>query len=111
MDRTSSTPPTGLGEPCPPWCVREHEEHDHEEDRYHHGEVRIVPVIVARGATPAAASFEPVDLVVCLGRHAGEEVEWVRVEATERPEPRLVLTRESAHLLAQALLRQLEAAG
>ncbi|MCL2542283.1 MAG: hypothetical protein FWE71_07485 [Nocardioidaceae bacterium] len=106
MDGT--TRPTWLVEECPSWCVRDHRESDHPEDRYHHGEASLVPVVLARDRfVPASASLEATDLVVCRGRHVGDAVEWVVIEPAESPQPRLVLTRESAGSVARALEEQL----
>lgn len=106
--RSSSETPSWLVEPCPPWCARDHLESDHDEDRYHQSEASIVPVVAGPGdSVPITASLDDVDLVVRVGRHLSEPRAWVAIEAADRPEPRLVLTVESARSVARHLDEQL----
>ncbi|TYL55364.1 hypothetical protein FXB39_03190 [Nocardioides sp. BGMRC 2183] len=70
----------------------------------HASEATLVPVIGTRDdqalATESVASF---DLVVQLRRGVGELFDWVAVEPTESHHPRLMLSRESAAVVAAAM--------
>lgn len=100
--------PTWLVERCPPWCVRDHRESDHVEDRYHQDEPGFCAVVGGTtDAVPVTSSLRAVELVVRRGRHVGESLTWVAVEAVDRSGPRLLLTLESAHQLLGHLTRQL----
>lgn len=102
--------PTWLLGGCPPWCRRTHHEDDHPEDRYHQSEPAYVPAICGHGhSVPLTSSLEATDLLVRRGRHVDDVVEWLVIEAEMSPEPRLVLTSESARALLSALASQLEA--
>jgi hypothetical protein len=96
--------PSWQREPCPPWCIREHDEHDIPLDRYHQGEPSVLPVLISTGPEePRVATFEPVDLTLRVGRYAGEVVDWVAIEPVDLTVPRMVLAAESADRLAQRL--------
>jgi hypothetical protein len=96
--------PTWLVEPCPPWCLREHEEADHPEDREHRGAaVRVSVLASGEDTIPATASLGALDLLVQLHRRVGETLEWVSIEPAEARQPRLALSRESARFLTRAL--------
>lgn len=70
-----------------------------------------MPAIAGSGeAVPLTASLEATTLGVRMGRHVGDDVTWLVVEALEAPRPRLVLTAESAGALHRALGSQLAAA-
>lgn len=102
------TVPSWLIEHCPTWCVRDHRESDHVEDRYHQDEPAFLPVVTGTtDAVPVTSSLEAVELVVRRGRHVGDQVTWVAVEAVDHPRPRLLLTVESARTLVAHLVRQL----
>ncbi|WP_244931802.1 hypothetical protein [Nocardioides sp. W7] len=105
--RTDPTP-SWLVEPCPPWCVREHREDDHPEDRYHQSQASHLPVVAGSTDTiPMTDSLEAVDVVVRRGRHLGEVVEWLAIESDDLRSLRLLLTVESATALTSALADQL----
>lgn len=105
----SGARPSWQRAPCPGWCARTHHEDDHVEDRYHQSEPSFVPVLVATQPTvPVTESLQPVDLVVRIGQYVDELVEWVAIEPIDLPQPRMVVTLESAHTLARALAEQLE---
>lgn len=98
--------PTWLTEPCPSWCVRDHREDDHPDDRYHQSEPTIVPAIAGDGdAVPATDSLMAVDLSVRVGRHLDDELTWVAIE-TMGPGPGMMLSAESARLFLDRLERQ-----
>ncbi|WP_392390977.1 DUF6907 domain-containing protein [Nocardioides sp. LHD-245] len=99
-----SSRPTWLAEPCPPWCLREHDEDDHPDDREHRGEaVDLAVVATGEDAVPVTDALAPLELVVQLHRRVGAPVEWVSIEPAEARQPRLALTRGSARALATAL--------
>ncbi|WP_215817339.1 hypothetical protein [Pimelobacter sp. 30-1] len=103
--------PSWLEEPCPRWCTREHREEDHPDDRYHQSEAELVPAVAGSGeAVPLTATLAATTLGVRVGRHVGDDLTWLVVEALEAPRPRLVLTTESAGALHRALGAQLELA-
>jgi hypothetical protein len=96
-------------EPCPSWCTRVHDDLDHPEDRYHQSEPSYLPTISSRRPSiPITASLEAVDMLIRICRYDGDVVTWVAIEALEQPEPRLVLTLESARILGFELAEQLE---
>ncbi|MCX6401635.1 MAG: hypothetical protein NTX33_17115 [Propionibacteriales bacterium] len=105
---TGSSSPTWLDEPCPPWCVRDHEEDDHPEDRYHQSEPSLFVGVAGSGdQVPVTASLAPLTLGIRLGCHVGEARAWVVIESLETRHPRMVLTEEAAAALRQALEHQL----
>lgn len=100
--------PSWLRERCPGWCSRDHQQHDHPEDRYHQSEASVVPGVVStRPIIPVTESLEGLDLVAWMGRYVGDAVEWVVIEPIERREPRLVVTVETARALVKRLSEQL----
>ena len=106
---SSDQPMSWSRERCPAWCAREHDERDHPEDRYHQSEPTYVPVLASRApSVPATASLEALDLIVRVCRYDGDIVTWVAIEAADHPEPRLVLSLESARLLLHDLEEQLQ---
>ena len=63
-----------------------------------------MPAVAGSGeAVPLTATLEATTLGVRVGRHLGEELTWLVIEALEAPRPRLVLTVESAVALHRAL--------
>lgn len=99
--------PEWPAEPCPGWCVREHDRLDHPDDRYHQSEASLVSGEAAtRFTIPLTASLEELDLVVWVGRYAGECDDWLVIEPTEQPEPRLLITLETARGLLDQLSEQ-----
>ncbi len=99
---------TWLTAPCPIWCARAHEQADHPEDRYHRSEPSYVAALAAVERTvPVLDALTATDLLVRVGQYIDDPIAWVAIEAAEDPEPRLVLTLESARLLAWALQEQL----
>lgn len=96
--------PSWQQEPCPPWCVREHDEDDIALDRYHQGEPSVLPVLISTGPEePRSATFESVDLTIRVGRYAGDLSDWVAIEPVQLTAPRMVLAAESADRLVQRL--------
>ena len=100
--------PTWLTEACPSWCVREHREQDHPDDRYHQSETSFVPVVAAvRDTVPITASMQGIDLTVWMGRYVGESLVWVVIEPDGARTPRLILSAESASSLNSQIGAQL----
>lgn len=99
-----------LDGPCPSWCVREHAEDDHPEDRYHQSEPSILPAVAGSGDTvPVTASLRSLTLAARAGRYADDDLTWVVVESLEDQQPRMVLTADTARRLVRALRTQLAA--
>jgi len=97
--------PSWQHEPCPSWCVREHDEDDLALDRYHQGEPSTLSVTMStKPEEPREGTFTAVDLMIRVGRYAGESVDWVAIEPAM---PRMTLTAGSARRLAQRLTAQL----
>lgn len=93
---------------CPRWCVRDHRESDLADDRYHYSEATLVPaIVVIEDGVPVTKFFRGAELVVWLGRYDGDLLEWIVIEPTEGRTPSLVLTAESARLMARAVELQL----
>jgi hypothetical protein len=99
--------PTWLAETCPSWCVREHREQDHPDDRYHQSETSFVPVVAAvRDTVPIAASMRGIDLTVWMGQYVGESLVWMVIEPDGPRTPRLILSAESAMSLSSEIAIQ-----
>lgn len=122
MTTTVSPTPTWLVHPCPEWCVREHAQGDHPEDRRHQSAEEVV--VVVRGHFPGAEGTDPDAgphaqedwLVVAHGPTAGpparpavETAEWVHLGQVEVRAGALDLTRDSAERLRDALTQCLDA--
>jgi hypothetical protein len=88
--------------------VRDHRESDLADDRYHYSEATLVPaIVVIEDGVPVTKFFRGAELVVWLGRYDGDLLEWIVIEPTEGRTPSLVLTAESARLMARAVELQL----
>jgi hypothetical protein len=92
-----------MAEECPAWCVRDHTEGDHPDDRRHQGPALEVPVVIASEAVPGTTGTL-VTLVVQLDQPLGARDAWVRVEASEAAQPRLAVRASDAAELARAIL-------
>jgi hypothetical protein len=104
----SAARPTWQREPCPPWCVRDHDEDDIPLDRYHQASPSVVPVLASSDPeTMATGSLVSIDLTIRIGRHAGDVLDWIAIEPLPTTAPRLVLTAESAARLADEISDQL----
>lgn len=109
--------PSWLDRACPPWCVREHGEDDHLEDRRHQSVEESLPI--ERGDFPGPEGGDPDRaprrqeewLVVAhatTGRPAQPPVVWVHLGQEEGREVALDLTHDSARRLRDALTRCLD---
>lgn len=97
--------PTWLTEACPPWCVAEHRQHDHPDDRVHRGESTTLAGFLARGAVPTEFEEEPAHLGVQVLRPVGGATTWVEVREAEGARHRLTVTLATARDLGRLLAR------
>ena len=93
--------PSWQADGCPPWCVSEHREDDHPDDRFHDSAPALVPSVLGPDGVAA-------DLLVVTSRRCDTANDWVFVGHPERAAEGLVLSRESARRLARAILAQLD---
>ncbi|CAM3411351.1 hypothetical protein NODU109028_15730 [Nocardioides dubius] len=102
------TPPW-QDDPCPAWCVSEHDADDLPEDRFHDSSATSLPVIVrGRLGLPRTRG---VDVVLTMTREAGTREDWLHVSAPEAGLRGFTLTAESARRLGQALIEATDSAG
>lgn len=94
--------PTWLTEPCPPWCVREHREDDHPEDRKHESDATLFPAVVAT-FDPKEERSRPCEFVVTLSRRVGAAETWLFIGEAEGGEHRILTTPASAVRLLGAV--------
>lgn len=95
--------PSWLLEECPPWCVAEHAEEDHPDDRQHHGVIVTVPVVLRQQAlrdgclmsSELASEFDVVRFQL-----VGSVMRWLFVGDDEH---QLELSEESALRLTGAI--------
>lgn len=109
----ASRRPDWLTEACPDWCIGEHEEHDHLEDRWHVSREARVPGLrlVERGGTAindvdepreiAGLSIASASLHVVLTARVGVPVTWVYIGDGSRHG--LTISRETVVVLAEVL--------
>lgn len=91
-----------LDAPCPPWCQRDHHPDDHPEDRRHQGPGTAVRLEVATDA-PARSETQVVETIAYADRPIDSATTWIRLEALESSDIRIVVTAESARALLGAL--------
>lgn len=102
---TSSERPEWLTEPCPAWCDGRHADQEMAEDRRHHSDSRVVPVIQRhvrwpRGTHGAGDEVEGDELNVLAFRDVGARETWVAI-ANDRQH--VEVTVESAVRLHAAI--------
>lgn len=90
--------PSWMVAPCPSWCIREHREEDHVDDRRHQGRALEVPVVMAGSM---------LGLVVQLDQRVGAHEVLLKIEADEGSQPRFALRASDADTLAYAILTAL----
>ena len=101
--------PSWQVDPCPAWCVGDHREEDHPDDRQHRSASVAVPVVVRRTAVQHDAlvrAAESAEFEVGVSRRDGEQDTWLYLG--EGPGASLEVSAESAERLlaaAQARLR------
>lgn len=105
--------PTWLDPACPPWCVREHLEDDHPDDRRHQSVEEVLPVV--RGEFPGPEGSGPdggpavqENWLVVGHRAAGGDSVWVHLGQEEGRQISIDLDRDSAQRLLDALTRCLD---
>ncbi|MCD6640172.1 MAG: hypothetical protein LT071_09695 [Nocardioides sp.] len=103
MDAPGQPRPSWQQEPCPPWCERTHLESDHLEDRFHQSEGTLVPAMVVDDPLSSPPTMRLTELVVVAVRHPGDSTTWIRVEAAEGSDPRLVVEAGAMHRLVPVL--------
>lgn len=117
MTIPSAALPSWLDHPCPPWCVREHADDDHLEDRRHQSVEELLSVVRGDYPGPEGGDHDLAPrpqqewLVVAhaaAGRQAQPPVVWVHLGQEEGREVALDLTRDSARRLRDALSRCLD---
>lgn len=97
--------PEWLTKPCPTWCDGKHNDQEMVEDRRHHSEYQVVPVIQRqvrwpRGTRGPGDEVEGDELNVLAFRDVGARETWVAI-ANDRQT--LEVTLESAVRLHSAL--------
>ncbi|RRJ85701.1 hypothetical protein EG850_12320 [Gulosibacter macacae] len=102
---TSSERPEWLTEPCPIWRDGRHDDQEMTEDRRHHSEYQVVPVIQRqvrwpRGTRGAGDEVEGDELNVLAFRDVGARETWIAI-ANDRQH--VEVTLESALRLHAAL--------
>ncbi|HEX7740354.1 MAG TPA: hypothetical protein VF426_11985 [Marmoricola sp.] len=103
MSVDQSERPSWLEETCPPWCAREHHEHDHAEDRVHGSEPVYVPVVRRSSTIPGRAETEAGELIVQRLKIVGDRESLVLVTDPEDAAKGLILNNPSAERLRSAL--------
>lgn len=105
--------PDWLTEPCPAWCDGKHDDQEMVEDRRHHSEYRVVPIIQPRERWPRERSrpntdVEADELNVLAFRDVGARETWIAI-ANDRQHVE-VTPESAARLLAalRSLLSQLD---
>lgn len=90
-------------DPCPPWCVGEHDPHAERADQAHDSAGELVPMWARY------ADSEPVsaDLSIVISRRAGEEHAWLIIGAEQCG--CLVIEANYARPLLAALTRAVRA--
>lgn len=102
----------GRSEPCPPWCIREHHDDDHPDDRYHDSAATRVPVIFAERdhqAGPGRWAHVRGEISIITSRYVGSADVVVFIGREEQPDRQLNLTVEGAARLAEGIQRHLDA--
>lgn len=97
-------------EPCPSWCVREHQDDDHPDDRYHDSDTTVVSAVMAdrdRGGGSGSWTHETAELAIVTSRYDDSTQLITFIGRDDRPDQHLIMTPESAGRLAQALTRHL----
>lgn len=99
----NDTRPSWLTEECPPWCVGEHTEADHPDDRVHQGHISTIPVVMREqslGGEGLASTERATEFDIVRFRPVSAATEWLFVGDDEH---RLQLSVESAARLRATL--------
>lgn len=100
MAAHSTTRPTWQSDACPSWCVVEHAEDDPPANRVHDSAGSYLPVTLTSGSLRGST---PTELLLVLSRRCDEVHDWVFVGEVEAGGQHLVLSRDSAALVASAV--------
>lgn len=101
--------PTWQTDECPPWCVTDHRESDPPEDRFHDSATHYVPVTLGiKDSDQLTPAITPAELFLTTSRPCGEHDDWTFVGEPARHGQHLMLSKESARRLAEALLEHLD---
>lgn len=113
MTTQDQSRPSWQTEACPPWCVVDHREDDHPDDRVHDSASRHISALLhpSQRLAREGDGSEVSELLVVTSRRAGDEVDWTYIGEPDRSRQYLNLSRESARRLASALTRHLDALG
>lgn len=99
-------------EPCPSWCIREHHDDDHPDDRYHDSIATEVPTLFAardHAAGPGQWAMDSGDLMIITSRHVDSTEVITFVGRDDRLGQALTMTPDSAARLAEALTQHVAA--
>jgi hypothetical protein len=96
---------------CPAWCVVDHREDDHPDDRVHRTDAPSVPVIARSRRFDPDLTFEvdAADFEVGVSRRDGDVETWIYVGGGSGQQ--IEITRESAARLVRALNIQFRISG
>ena len=89
---------------CPAWCVVDHGEHDHPDDRVHRSAALSVPVVARRTGFDGARilrSAEATEFDVALSRVDGDWQSWLYVGSG--PAMAVEVSAESGQALVRAI--------
>lgn len=95
-------------EPCPSWCVREHHDDDHRDDRYHDSETTLTPSAFALrdfDAGPGVWQVEMGEIAIVTSKHVETDTVVTFIGRDDRIGHSLTMTPETAAQLAAALTR------
>ena len=102
MTAPSRPRPSWQHEPCPPWCVVEHDEADQPADRIHDSAGRYTAAVLGG---PLEDEQTATELLILMSRRSGDPRDWVFLGQPDRGGHHLSLSRESAIRVAHAILR------
>jgi len=108
MTDPSRSRPSWQCEPCPAWCVVEHDEADLTADRVHDSAGRYTPAVLGG---PLEGEQTATELLILMSRRSGDAGDWVFVGQPERDGQHLSLSRESALRVAREILRLASGSG
>lgn len=96
--------------PCPSWCVREHNDDDHPDDRYHDSAVTEFGATVASRLPeqgPGQWQLDDADISIVTSVHACGSTAITFIGRGDDVTQSLTLTPESAEQLARSLAEHL----
>lgn len=99
-------------EACPSWCVKDHHDDDHPDDRFHDSAATRVPVIFAERdheAGPGRWAHVPGEISIITSQHVESSEVVVFIGREDHVDQRLNLSVEGAARLAEGIERHLDA--